>query len=60
MTAAQAANRVMAAVGAALAILALLLTVATLAGRRVLSRQRLAAWEAEWGLVGPRWTHPTW
>jgi hypothetical protein len=57
LTAAQAGNRVMIAAVAALAALAVLLAGLGLFGRSVLTRRRIAAWEAEWSLVGPRWSH---
>jgi hypothetical protein len=60
MTAAQAADRVRAAAGMALSILAGLLIVAGVAGHGILNRRRLAAWEAEWGLVDPSWNPPGW
>jgi hypothetical protein len=46
---AEAAAVATAALGAVLLCLAW-------AGRRVISRRRLAAWEAEWATVGPQWT----
>jgi hypothetical protein len=58
LTASQLAKRVLAAeVLAALALAALLLSVAGLA-RWLLNRRRLAGWEYQWALVGPRWTRP--
>jgi hypothetical protein len=34
------------------------LVCAAVLARRVLLRRRLAAWDAEWRAVGPRWTSP--
>jgi hypothetical protein len=57
LTSAQARDRVITAAAAALAALAVLLAGLGLAGRCVLNRRRLAAWEAAWRRTGPRWTH---
>jgi hypothetical protein len=40
----------------AVAGLAVALLTAGLAGRRLLDRRRLAAWDAEWLATGPRWS----
>jgi hypothetical protein len=42
---------------AAVLALILLFLAAAAAVRRVISRQRLAAWDADWAVTGPRWTH---
>jgi hypothetical protein len=57
LTASQARDRVITAAAAALAALAVVLAGLGLAGRCVLNRRRLAAWEAAWRLTGPRWSH---
>jgi hypothetical protein len=57
LTAVQARDRVITAAAAALAALAVLLAGLGMAGRCVLNRRRLAAWEAAWRLTGPRWSH---
>ncbi|HMG62566.1 MAG TPA: hypothetical protein VK599_06420 [Streptosporangiaceae bacterium] len=57
LTASQARDRVITAAAAALAALAVLLTGLGIAGRCVLNRRRLAAWEAAWRRTGPRWSH---
>jgi hypothetical protein len=58
LTASQLAKRVLGAEAlAALTLAALLLSVAGLA-RWLLNRRRLAGWEYQWALVGPRWTRP--
>ena len=49
------ANEVTAAAAASAALGIMLLCLAW-AGRRVLDRRRLAAWEAAWAAVGPQWT----
>jgi hypothetical protein len=59
LTPGQAQDRVITAAAAALAALAVLLAGLGIAGRCVLNRRRLAAWEAAWQLTGPRWTHLT-
>jgi hypothetical protein len=59
LTPGQARDRVITAAAAALAALAVLLAGLGIAGRCVLNRRRLAAWEAAWQLTGPRWTHLT-
>jgi hypothetical protein len=59
LTPGQARDRVITAVAAALAALAVLLAGLSIAGRWVLSRRRLAAWDAAWQQTGPRWTHLT-
>src|SRR5262249_48427224 len=41
---------------AASATLGIMLLCLAWAGRRVLDRRRLAAWEAAWAAVGPQWT----
>jgi len=45
-----------AAAAAATATLGIMLLCLAWAGRRVLDRRRLAAWEAAWAAVGPQWT----
>ena len=57
LTASQARDRVITAAAAALAALAALLAGFAIAGRCVLNRRRLAAWEAAWRMTGPRWSH---
>jgi hypothetical protein len=57
LTASQARDRVITAAAAALAALAVLLTGLGIAGRCMLNRRRLAAWDAAWRLTGPRWSH---
>jgi hypothetical protein len=44
------------AAAAATATLGIMLLCLAWAGRRVLDRHRLAAWEAAWAAVGPQWT----
>jgi hypothetical protein len=44
------------AVVIATATLGIMLLCLAWAGRRVLDRRRLAAWEAAWAAVGPQWT----
>jgi hypothetical protein len=39
--------------------LAALLAVIGMRARRVLDKRRMAAWEAEWRVTGPRWTTRT-
>jgi hypothetical protein len=56
LTADQAQNRAITAAAAALAALAVLLAGLGVAGRCVLNRRRLAAWDAAWQLTGPRWS----
>lgn len=56
LTLAEAGARVLEARLVALAILAVLLAVMTLLGRRILDRRRLAGWEADWLSVGPTWS----
>jgi hypothetical protein len=34
----------------------IVLVICYWAGRRVIDRRRLAAWESEWARIGPRWT----
>lgn len=55
MTPAQTEHRVIGAESMALAAVAMLLAGLALVSRRVLDRQRLAAWEAAWLVVGPQW-----
>ena len=50
------AERVTSAKTLAPAALALLLLGLAWLVRRVMDRRRLAAWEADWALTGPRWT----
>jgi hypothetical protein len=57
LTSGQAQERVLTAATAALAALAVLLAALGVAGRCVINRKRLAAWEAAWRLTGPRWRH---
>jgi len=40
------------------ALLGFVIVNVGLATRRVLNKRRMAAWEAEWRAVGPRWTTP--
>lgn len=40
-------------------VLAVILAIAGLAARRVLDRRRIAAWDADWRVTGPRWTTRT-
>jgi hypothetical protein len=56
LTPAQAGNRVVIAAAAALAVLAMVVAGLGLLGRSVLDRRRIAAWEAEWRQVAPRWS----
>jgi hypothetical protein len=49
------ADEAIAAVTATVALGIVLLCLAS-AGRWVLGRRRLAAWEAAWAAVGPHWT----
>ncbi|HEU5418892.1 MAG TPA: hypothetical protein VFV41_14475 [Streptosporangiaceae bacterium] len=57
LTAGQVADRVVVAVSAALAGLAVLLTGLVLVIRWQLNRRRLASWAADWDVTGPRWSH---
>jgi hypothetical protein len=58
LTASQVTNRtIFAAVAAPTAVAIALLGAGALA-RWVLDRRRLAAWDAEWRVTGPRWTSP--
>jgi len=58
LTTSQVTNRtILAAVGAPTAAAIALLGAGVLA-RWVLDRRRLAAWDAEWRVTGPRWTSP--
>jgi hypothetical protein len=50
------AERVTSAKALAPAALAALLLVLAWLVRRLMDRRRLAAWEADWALTGPRWT----
>jgi len=50
---------VAAAIGAGLG-LAVFLFIAARATRRVLNRRRMAAWDAEWTAVEPRWNRQRW
>ncbi|HUN31149.1 MAG TPA: hypothetical protein VMU95_03950 [Trebonia sp.] len=50
---------VVAGVGSGLG-LAVFLLIAARAARQVLNRRRLAAWDAEWTAVEPRWNHQRW
>lgn len=59
LTPAQAGDRVQIAAASALAALAVVVAGLGLLGRSVLNRRRLAAWEAEWRMVGARWGHLT-
>jgi hypothetical protein len=56
LTLAEAGERVLEVRLSALAMLAVLLAVMTLLGRRILDRRRLAGWEAAWLSVGPTWS----
>lgn len=49
----------LAALGAIAGVIALAvaLAVAGLVARRALDRRRLAGWDADWRVTGPRWTH---
>lgn len=58
LTDSQVANRVILAVVAATAALAISLLAVGVLAHWVLGRRRLAAWEAEWRVTGPRWTSP--
>jgi hypothetical protein len=44
------------AAAVATAVLGVVLLCLAWAGRRVINRRRLAAWEAAWATVGPQWT----
>ena len=48
------------AMAAAPVVLAITLLSVAFAGRRLLDRQRLAAWETDWTTVGPQWTRQFW
>ena len=55
-TAGQVRDQAVAAAAAALAALAVLLAGLVVAGRCVLNRRRLAAWDTAWQVTGPRWS----
>jgi hypothetical protein len=55
-TAAQASARVDTATTVALCLLALVLAGLSWLARRILDRRKLAGWESEWLVVGPRWS----
>jgi hypothetical protein len=57
LTASQARDRVVVAVSAALAALAVALAGLALGIRWRLNRRRLASWAADWESVGPQWSH---
>jgi hypothetical protein len=52
----QVTGRANLACGLAIAVLAVTLIVAGLAGRWVLNRRRLAAWDTDWLATEPRWS----
>jgi hypothetical protein len=56
LSAVQIRDRVVLAAVVALTALAVFLTAATLIGRRLLDRMRLAGWAADWLSVGPQWS----
>jgi hypothetical protein len=56
LTTSQVRDRVEIAAAAALSVLAVVLSCLALAGRSLLNRKRLAAWEAAWLAVGPQWS----
>ena len=58
LTDSQVANRVILAAVAAPTALAIAFLGAGVLAHWVLDRRRLAAWEAEWRVTGPRWTSP--
>jgi hypothetical protein len=45
-----------AAIGAIMALICLFLIAGSVI-RHVINRQHMAAWDAEWGVTGPRWSH---
>ena len=53
---AQVAGQVQAAAGLAVAAVAAVLFIVGWVARRVLDKRRLAAWEADWLVTGPRWS----
>ena len=57
-TAGQVRDRAITAAAGALTALAVLLAALGLAGRCVLNRRRLAAWDTAWQVTGPSWS--TW
>jgi hypothetical protein len=60
LTADQAHDRTLLTAIGALAVLAVTLACLGLAGRSVLNRRRIAAWEADWRVTGPRWSPQDW
>jgi hypothetical protein len=56
LTSAAATDRVITASAIAVGALALLLATMAMIAHRVLSRRRLASWEAAWTAVGPEWS----
>jgi hypothetical protein len=58
LTGSQVANRTIFAAVTAPAAVAIALLGAGALVHRVLDRRRLAAWDAEWRVTGPRWTSP--
>lgn len=56
LTASQVSDRVDIVVAAVLSVLAVVLSCLAMAGRSLLNRKRLAAWEAAWLAVGPQWS----
>ena len=56
LTPGQAGDRILEARLVGLAVLAVLLAILVLLGRRVLDRRRLAGWETAWLSVGPTWS----
>ena len=56
LTSAQLARRVVAAEVLAVMTLATLMIILAGLARSQLNRRRLAGWESQWALIGPRWT----
>lgn len=52
----QVAGQVMFAEVSSVIVVALAVTATGLVARRALDKRRLAAWDAEWRTIGPRWT----
>jgi hypothetical protein len=57
LSTAQARDRLVVTIAAALTALGLLLTGLVLVTRWRLNRRRLASWAADWSRVGPQWSH---